>query len=583
MDEKTKARYLGDIEYFTAKLQMDKGSMLFIPLASAQLNLGMFEEAKQVLFDGLDANPDLSSAKTLLAQAYIGLKQYDDAKGLLTEIRVIDSANYLAEKLLGDIYREESDLKKAIISYRNAYTAAPEDGELKELIQNLMSESGLDANELLDDRPMGLDEEELLDTLGQELAEEVRQEIGETKQTVATDEEVRKTVDEIVGTDEESLDIYAEEDSSTDSFEMEEESLASVDDEIIPTKSIIDFADLTADEPEEQEQEDEPSDDMGDIGDISDMAAELSEDLGLDTPRLSEEQENIAEEDVLPDVTTEDAELSAAESEITDDTLSEDSFVDELLEAKLKDAEDKISESEFDVSAIMGEEAYSASDTIETAIDEPEKDEMVIDDFDFSNVGDDMADLDSIITDTPQAEQDEGVISAESTEDTVEEPIEDTVEDTTQEEAETADEIIPHGEESVHMIDAQSEEITFSPDEISALQDELRFDDETQEETAAVEPDEVYNMSPEDEKIITQAKTEMKREEKINDELAILFAMEELEEKARQGVDKEYVSHAADDILSDVKSRYPEGLDNETYEQVSRLENLLEIIKNNAK
>lgn len=551
MDEKTKARYLGDIEYFNAKLQMDKASMLFLPLASAYLNLEKYDEAKQVLFDGLDANPDLSVAKTLLAQAYIGLKQYEDAKGLLTEIRVIDSANYLAEKLLGDIYREESDYKKAIISYRNAYSAAPEDGELKDLIQSMISESGMDEHELLDDRPMGIDEEELLESLGQELAEEVRQEIGVVKQTTASDEEVRQTVDEIVGTsDEDSLDIYAEEDASSDSVEMEEESLASIDDEIVPTKSIIDFEDMTSDDSDEEDEEEI----SGAEADIADMAAELSEDFGLDVP--------------LEDSREAEPQADAAEDESAD---ALDNFgMDDIPEQQKQDD----AENEFDISSIMGGDAFSASDDIVGG--QPENEEFP----DISEMQD-SADIGEI----GGFEAEEFAAEPEGTDDGAADS------ESFPHEAETADEIITHDGAAVPVIDALSEEIGFSDDEMQMMQDELA--ENTAENTAedtlggfmdeAVEPDEIYNMSAEDEKIISEAKAELTREEKINDELAILFAMEELEERARQGGDKEYVSSAADDILADVKSRYPEGLDNETYEQVSRLENLLEIIKNNAK
>lgn len=143
MDEKDKSRYLGDVEYFSAKLEQDPSSVLFIPLAKAYIKLEKFEEAVEVLTAGIDANSDMLSAKTMLAKAYLGLGNKDDAKAVLTEVQVVDRNNYLASKLMGDIQRNDDDLKKALVSYRNALLVAPEDAELRNLVEELMSKAGI--------------------------------------------------------------------------------------------------------------------------------------------------------------------------------------------------------------------------------------------------------------------------------------------------------------------------------------------------------------------------------------------------------------------------------------------------------
>lgn len=116
MDEKDKAKYLGDVEYFSAKLEADPDSVLFfVPLAKAYLKLERFDDAVAVLTAGIDKNTDVLSAKTMLAKAYLGLGKMDDAKAILTEVQVIDRNNYLASKLMGDLLRNEDNIKKKLL------------------------------------------------------------------------------------------------------------------------------------------------------------------------------------------------------------------------------------------------------------------------------------------------------------------------------------------------------------------------------------------------------------------------------------------------------------------------------------
>ncbi len=49
----------------------------------------------------------------MLAKAYLGLGKMDDAKAILTEVQVIDRNNYLASKLMGDLLRNEDNIKKS--------------------------------------------------------------------------------------------------------------------------------------------------------------------------------------------------------------------------------------------------------------------------------------------------------------------------------------------------------------------------------------------------------------------------------------------------------------------------------------
>ncbi|MGA1861340.1 hypothetical protein OWM07_00430 [Deferribacter thermophilus] len=170
MDEKIKARYLKDIEYFSKKLEENPDSKVFMPLAIAYLKLGKYDEVIDVCIKGLDKNPNYLAAKTVLAQAYLEKGLINEAKALLVEVATIDKNNYRANKLLGDIYRAENNLEKALFHYRSAYVVSPEDNDLKELIEEFA--------EKIDAVPKTEEELEEIEKLA-ETAKEVTEDLGE--------------------------------------------------------------------------------------------------------------------------------------------------------------------------------------------------------------------------------------------------------------------------------------------------------------------------------------------------------------------------------------------------------------------
>lgn len=137
MDEKLKTKYLRDIEYFSKKLEDEPKSKVFMPLAIAYLKLEKYDEAIEITSNGLDLNPEYLGAKTLLAQAFLGKGMLNEAKGLLVEVAAFSEGNYKAQKYLGEIYRIEGNMEKALYYYRSASLSAPEDYELRGLIDEL--------------------------------------------------------------------------------------------------------------------------------------------------------------------------------------------------------------------------------------------------------------------------------------------------------------------------------------------------------------------------------------------------------------------------------------------------------------
>lgn len=137
MDENQKSRYLKDIEYFSKKLEENPKSKVFMPLAMAYLKLEKYDETIEICTKGLDNNPDYIAAKTILAQAFLGKGMLNEAKGLLLEVATFSKDNHRANKLLGEIYRAEGNIEKAIYYYRTAALNSPEDLELSRLIEEL--------------------------------------------------------------------------------------------------------------------------------------------------------------------------------------------------------------------------------------------------------------------------------------------------------------------------------------------------------------------------------------------------------------------------------------------------------------
>ena len=175
MNEASKLRYLKEVDYFSAKLEENPSSKVFLPLALAYLRLGKFDEVITVCQSGLDHNPDYIAAKTVMAEAFLGKGLKEEAKGLLIEVTTLNKSNYKAHKLLGDIYRAEENFEKALYYYRTALVVSPEDNTLRMLIEELA--------EVADVKPV-VEE--------QEKSDEVKEEVK------ASEEEIEKKNEELL-------------------------------------------------------------------------------------------------------------------------------------------------------------------------------------------------------------------------------------------------------------------------------------------------------------------------------------------------------------------------------------------------
>ncbi len=235
MDEINRSKYLNDIEYFSRKLEEDPASKLFMPLSVALLKLNKYDDVIYYCAHGLEHFPELLGAKTVMAQAYMGKGKVEDAKGLLKQVILVSRFNYKANKLMGDIYRAENDIERALEYYRKAYRISPEDKKLGEDIielENLLEKGFQAADELeLPDR-----DSDLVEAMAGELADEVKEELSHDtyEDKDLAEDEIEKTLQQISEKDAEDEDGFDMDSLGREDFEEEirENLLASVDDEI---------------------------------------------------------------------------------------------------------------------------------------------------------------------------------------------------------------------------------------------------------------------------------------------------------------------------------------------------------------
>ncbi len=235
MDEINRSKYLNDIEYFSRKLEEDPASKLFMPLSVALLKLNKYDDVIYYCAHGLEHFPEFLGAKTVMAQAYMGKGKVEDAKGLLKQVILVNRFNYKANKLMGDIYRAESDIPRALEYYRKAYKISPEDRRLEEDIielENLLENGFQEAGDI--DLPDG--DGDFVENMASELADEVRTELAHDtyEDKEIAEDEIEKTFQEISEKSTEDEEGFDMDDFGREDFEEEirENLLASVDEEI---------------------------------------------------------------------------------------------------------------------------------------------------------------------------------------------------------------------------------------------------------------------------------------------------------------------------------------------------------------
>lgn len=312
MDEATRNKYQKDVEFFSEKLKENPSSKVFMPLSLAYLKLEQYEKVIEVCSLGLDMHPEYISAKTILAQAYLGKGMVEEAKPLLQEVAEINKDNYRAYKLLGDIYRAEEDTTKALYYYRSALETSPEDIQLRTLTNELAER--IDA-EPFEHTSQVEDTEDIVETADKETAAESEEkpEADEYEEKMSADsisgDEDSEQIEEREFTDLPGDHEFEPEEITQDEVEKEQKEEIAQEDVFFSNDDISEIlegsenetvtADLTEDEvgsnvSELSDEEEEEQSDLGaweGIQDISEGLGEFFEDTGSESESISEEAE----------------------------------------------------------------------------------------------------------------------------------------------------------------------------------------------------------------------------------------------------------------------------------------------------
>ncbi len=127
------------IRRYEERLAKDPTSLAFAPLADLYRKAGRNRDAITLCRDGLRRYPHYTTARLILAKAYLSDGDQEGALGELNQV-VAQSPNDLqAHRLLADLYRRRGDLDRAARHLERVVTLDPADREAARLRDLLKS------------------------------------------------------------------------------------------------------------------------------------------------------------------------------------------------------------------------------------------------------------------------------------------------------------------------------------------------------------------------------------------------------------------------------------------------------------
>ncbi|HDZ62797.1 MAG TPA: tetratricopeptide repeat protein [Nitrospirae bacterium] len=130
-----------EIEKLKKKAEKDPRSKLFVPLAEAYKQRDMIDEAIEVLFKGIDDQPEYASARVALGKIYLDKEMLTEARDEFEKVIKLIPDNLLANKRLAYIYREQGEHNMAVEKYQIVLGLSPNDVESVEALESLKSRS----------------------------------------------------------------------------------------------------------------------------------------------------------------------------------------------------------------------------------------------------------------------------------------------------------------------------------------------------------------------------------------------------------------------------------------------------------
>ncbi len=131
---------LEDIEKLKERLANNPDSKLFVPLAEEYRKAEMFDEAIEVLKQGLENQPSYMSARVSLGKIYLEKEMFDEALSEFEEVIKTIPDNLFAHKKLAEIYKDRGLNSKARERYETVLRLSPLDDDAQ---MNLEALEGL--------------------------------------------------------------------------------------------------------------------------------------------------------------------------------------------------------------------------------------------------------------------------------------------------------------------------------------------------------------------------------------------------------------------------------------------------------
>jgi len=126
-----------EIEKLKERLAKDPSSKLFVPLAEEYRKAGMFDEAIEVLKNGLENQPSYMSARVSLGKIYLEKEMIEEARGEFEQVVKAIPDNLFAQKKLAEIYKDLGDPIKAVQQYEVVMKLNPLDEDAKLNMESL--------------------------------------------------------------------------------------------------------------------------------------------------------------------------------------------------------------------------------------------------------------------------------------------------------------------------------------------------------------------------------------------------------------------------------------------------------------
>lgn len=118
---------LEDIERLKEKINKDPNSKLFVPLAEEYKKAGMFDEAVDVLSQGLERQPGYLSARVSLGKIYLERGMLSEARAEFEKVIGVIPDNLYAHKKLAEIYKDLGENDKTIRELKTVLNLNPMD------------------------------------------------------------------------------------------------------------------------------------------------------------------------------------------------------------------------------------------------------------------------------------------------------------------------------------------------------------------------------------------------------------------------------------------------------------------------